>query len=477
MSKKIVWLLCALMVLISACGERQELEESSGTESVGQAQTEGEREVVRWGIIDSDDNIVMEQARIEKVNALLKERGYTFSVDIQYMTKEEENLDILTFPVAGVGEEEMQERLLALEPYFEEGEALYEAAAFWPEQSWRYNQVGGHNYNFGRLIDVIYPGFSLGAVGDEAEKQYEVIREDLVTMLEENEMQGVPEAAELFMPLHLAFPYLQAWDDELGVQCQFHMIAPGVGLCMEGGTEFENIWESALMQQLLTREEEWLLTGVSSTYVEDYYPGAFMRGVYRKQSFSEAEKETGQYIYLEEEGVMVPTLNQCYTSILKESSHIEESLELLAAVNTDAELAEALREPLAPTEGGKMTRNFYEVCNGLFLQERDCEQAVEERLEQAENGQISPILGFTFDARPVEEEVEALWRIMEEGAIGTVNEAVLKAQEQGSELAPAALEAWRAEIENMKQALEAAGIDAVIAEANRQLAAWQEEMK
>ena len=113
-----------------------------------------------------------------------------------------------------------------------------------------------------------------------------------------------------------------------------------------------------------------------------------MRGVYRKQSFSEAEKETGQYIYLEEEGVMVPTLNQCYTSILKESSHIEKSLELLAAVNTDAELAEALREPLAPTEGGKMTRNFYEVCNGLFLQERDCEQAVEERLEQDENGQM-----------------------------------------------------------------------------------------
>ena len=121
-----------------------------------------------------------------------------------------------------------------------------------------------------------------------------------------------------------------------------------------------------------------------------------MRGVYRKQSFSEAEKETGQYIYLEEEGVMVPTLNQCYTSILKESSHIEKGLELLAAVNTDAELAEALREPLAPTEGGKMTRNFYEVCNGLFLQERDCEQAVEERLEQAENG----LGGREADERP-----------------------------------------------------------------------------
>ena len=55
-----------------------------------------------------------------------------------------------------------------------------------------------------------------------------------------------------------------------------------------------------------------------------------------------------------------------------------------------------------------------------------------------------------------------------------VGDAVISAEESGSDMT-GVVSTWREEIEQMKAALQEAGIDTIVEEANRQLQAWRGE--
>lgn len=462
-----VWLVCALLLcLLAAC--------QSGTEST-EKEPEAPQETVtlRWGVVDPTGEKTMEALRINQVNALLREKGYAFQVDIEYMTEASADVDIITFPVMGVGAQWMEETLLPLEPYLEEGQPLYKAASLLPEQFWQFDQIEGHNYNFGQLVDAQFIAFLISYMGEETPQEYNW------QALRQNGTAQVPDLVQtLEAPIKVAMPYVSAWGDELGLQCAFHMVAPGVGLQIDGGVAFENVWESQWVEEALSREEHWLFSGQGATYTTEAmqrdWPFFIMRGSTRLEEIKQSESGAGVTVPSIYEGNIVPSLERRYTSVLRASDRSQEALELLGALGSDAELANALCEPIQNRYQNRLTEFFPELCTIWLLRERDTQESMQARLQLQEEGRISPILGFSFDASPVAKEMQAVQAVMQEGTPMAVGDAVISAEESGSDMT-GVVSTWREEIEQMKAALQEAGIDTIVEEANRQLQAWREE--
>ena len=98
-------------------------------------------------------------------------------------------------------------------------------------------------------------------------------------------------------------------------------------------------------------------------------------------------------------------------------------------------------------------------------------------MESMEEDQISPIIGFTFDRTPVEEEMRKLEELhcpeLNTAYMLTVGHEIMEDENDSKLYKESFSRIWKEEIENYLQKLEEAGIDKVIDEANRQLTAWQ----
>lgn len=493
MKRKIssIFLCIGLMLgLVSGCGQSSG-EDSQTVSEVSAPSAEQEATIVRWGIMEEEEKNgaplhIMDSGRVEKINALLKEKGLDIQVEIEYILagkeknelesidEQAESYDIVTFCTMGIGAKDMEKYLLPLEGYMAEGQPLNEVYQQLPEEMWQYDRIDGHNYNVGKLTGILYP---LYTVNLKTEKQY-----DKELLLAEGDA-AVPEIVQsIGREIKMTEPYVTRWGDELGVECYFHMIAPGVGINIENGTQFENVWESELMQQWMERELEWLENGISATYYESEIVSSlelFERGITSHSQIEEdqVQRKDGVVAYIDmipcvPVGKLTPREENNYTSILKKSSQTEASLKLLCAMNTDAALYEAIHTPTIQEMGNQITEDFEELCCGTILTGEDSKDALSERIAELSEGQISPILGFAFDQKPVEEEMRALKEVIEnEYAHPRIAEVVMEAEEEGKDVSQAVKEAWQREFEGFKNRLKEAGIERVIEEANRQLLA------
>lgn len=449
---------------------------------------------VRWAIVEENEcaelpgqaEYMIEEERKSNVNHVLNEKGYSMQVDIDYILVEDgknaletiqnqkEAYDIITFQVMGIGADEMERELLPLDRYMAENGPLYNVYEQFPKEVWEYDKIDGHNYNVGQLTQMVYPMFTV-FLANERDYNQEILAKEGYEVL--------PQIVEkMGRSLKMAEPFSNIYEgeDELGIQCFFHMIAPGVGLNVENGTEFEVVWESEEVKDLIDRELTWIQEGVCTSYYDTESNASkelFRRFVTQNpQIRNEMYREAGRkldMIPLVNEGRVVPMEGRYFTSVLKNAEHLEESLELLRGVNTDMTLFEALRDPVAKPQSGRKVKKFEELCiNGIPNNEEGV-LLWKEQIEQVKPERISPILGFTFDQRSVGEEMLALKRVQKEGTgFIQISNAVYRAEENGENVPMATIEAWKQEFSIYVERLKKAGIDRVVEEANRQLAEW-----
>lgn len=482
------------LCLLTGCaaGKAPEKEESAAAEE--------EQVTLRWAIVEeeactmlgheNEPYHIIGDGRISKFNALLQQKGYPIQVEMEYILHDNEKseleqvhnadtaYDLITFQSKGIEAEEMAAYLLPLEEKLQEGGKLQDAGKLFSEQIWQYDQIEGHTYNLGILTEIWYPKYEIAS--------REELPEYDADLLEQQGDDAVPQIAEqLDRGIKMAEPYMSSWGDELGVEYRFRMIAPGVGLSVENGTEFENVWESEEMNQLISREMDWIASGVASNVYErnnDRDIIIFQRKTTDRAGSRQTVTEGPKGNYYSDvvagmsNGHLVPTLDRNFTSVLQKTPHPEACMRLLSAVNTDQELFDAICTPTASTQSERICISFYELCNYQAMLWDD--QTLSSRVAELSESQISPVLGFAFDAKPVQKEVEALQKLVEEDFSGHYGsptmDAVQEAEEKGEDIGQAVIPAWQQEYEKMKAAYQQAGIDRVIEEANRQLFAWRE---
>ena len=456
---------------------------------------EDDTNTIRWGVFgqyevaDADKTELVDRLRNALVNAALKEKGYDLNLEVIFVEMEtgdqleaalayEEPFDIITFNAAGIGSQDMQEHLLPLEEYMQEGGVLHEVYQLYSDQIWLANQVDGHNYNLGQLTGAASPVYWFSDANYESEPQWPA---DMILNGDEEEIAAyLEENAEFFL---LSEPYLWGKDDEVFAGYQFHMVAPGVGLNIENGTQFENIWTSEYATERLEQEKQWIQEGVA-----DSHNGSLDHNilVYRcvdtlNNMYTTTTKDFYlQYFPITSQTRMVPQMQQCYTSILKDSEKVEECLTLLSILNTDAELCESLYKESAASGGENSTGEFVYICNYyIATEEADGAKIQSDRVAALTEDQISPILGFVFDRTPVEAEVQALESIKaEQDLFASENEWVwelMEVRDDPKKYAELLEKYWQQNIDEYLQKLQDAGIDKVIDEANRQLEQWRVE--
>lgn len=488
--RMVICLLAALLCLQSGC-KQPALEESSAAEQEKDAVT-----TLRWAVMGREEKSLVASRRAGKVNQLLQEKGYPLQIELIYignskwgnplqiLKEQETKFDIVTFQMMRCGgAQQMEEELLALEEYMAEGKALEEVYQLFSKEIWEADQIEGHQYNLGRLLHVLSPTYSVAAKKQEEAPAYpeEIFlagdEEEIGTFMRESDIQGI-----------VSEPYIGDWPDGMYMQHAFHMIAPGVGLNMEGGDVFENVWESEYAKE---RERIELANLDEKNYVS--IMGSNVFAIDKRIQYSVSERLT--YMYREvdngrdtkdmvywfvcpaaDQMRLVPNLEQQYTSVLKNSEHPEESVELLAALNMDPELTIAFCEESEETPYDTLPI-FTALCNapGEEGEERTA-QKQNECFEELQDNQKSPILGFTFDRRPVEEEVQKLEELQQSRhmeLVMEVTESLEAVVEDEEQLKAATREMWVEKMEDYKQQFKEAGIDRVIEEANRQLAAWR----
>ena len=482
-------IVCLMLSLLCFTGcKQQNLAELS--------QVEQGKMTLRWAVMGRAEETLIAYQRVGRVNQLLEEKGYPIQLELIYignsklgnqlqiLREQETKFDIVTFQMMSCGgAQEMEEMLLPLEAYLTEGEPLEEVYQLFSKEIWEADQVEGHTYNLGRLLHVVSPTYSIVAEHQEEAPRYpeEIFlagdEEAIGKLRRESEIWGmVPE------------PYIGDWSDGMYMQYAFHMIAPGVGFSMDGGEAFENVWESEYAKQ---KEQ----TEISNLDEKNYVSimGSNVFEAEKSMRYSVSDRLT--YTYTETDGEaqnekkiywfvcpaadkmrLVPSLEQQYTSVLKDSEHIEESLELLAILNTDQEICEAFCAE-SKESAQETLPVFTALCNAPGNEgEKRTAQEQNECFAALEENQKSPILGFTFDRRPVEEEVRRLEELERTRHMELVIEvtqrleAVIDDEEQ---LKLATKEIWLEKMADYKRKLKEAGIDRVIEEANKQLAAWQ----
>ena len=521
--KVIIRILGSVILTLYLLGCTAQSTESQNTESTssfvknneeesGLVQDEEEVTTLRWGVIGEytfvgDEVEFVDKKRASNVNSVLKEKGYKIEIELVYLGQEEagdrletaiqqdEPFDIITFEVVGTGAEDMATYLLPLEEYMTEGKQLYEVYQVYSEEVWQANQVDGHIYNIGELIGAISPTYKFSIVKAESEPEYPIEaikngnKEEIDQYLKENNgYYFLPNMYDVFNA------------DEIFANYQFHMIAPGVGLNVEGGTEFENIWESEYAQQMIKSTLASAQEGIADLYAGPKADSALM---VERIVGNLSEVQSNSYAYDEfvsnmtyapctEQSRMVPMLEQCYTSILKDSVHIEESLSLLAALNTNAELCKSMYEEPSRGYMENPTGKFVYLCNYYIGADvADGAQIQSDRVAALTEDQISPIIGFTFDRTPVEKELLALellyeitrdeskrtvvegeWVTIKESAAWELYEILQTEPERYNDVL---VERWQEKHEEYMQAAKEAGIDKVIEEANRQLTEWRSQ--
>ena len=489
--RRLVVYLILVMWLLNGC-QGQTVEESNVQKQKIEVTT------VRWAVMGNSGKTLVANRKAEQINQMLSERGCPIQLELIYigdsqignqlalLQQQEKKFDIITFwKTSCGGAEEMKEYLLPLELYMTEGKPLYEVYQLFSEALWQSDQIDGHTYNLGRLLSIVSPTYYVRTkdqmeqptypeeaftAGDE-EAIWEIVHE-------ENIMEILPE------------PYIGNAGDGFYISHTFHMIAPGVGFSMDAGEVFENVWESKYIKEREEKELTWLET---QRYISIMDSRLFEETVYVTRSIStqykpvirkyfNGEVDDGaadyEFIYPASGQMrLAPTLRSQYTSILKNSEHIEESLKLLAILNTDQEICEAFCAESKET-AQETIPVFTALCNAPGNEgEKRTAQEQNECFAALEENQKSPILGFTFDRRPVEEEVRRLEELERTRHMELVIEvtqrleAVIDDEEQ---LKLATKEIWLEKMADYKRKLKEAGIDRVIEEANRQLAAWQD---
>ncbi len=467
-------------------------------EESGLVQDEEEVTTIRWGVIgqyncaDPDKKEFVDRKRNSAINAALKEKGLAFEVKVVFIDQEvgdqletaisySEPFDIVTFEAAGIGADDMQENLLPLEDYMVEDGILYEVYQIYSEQIWQANQIDGHNYSLGQLIGAVSPVYCfendaslISELNVDAELLIQGTEEEIEKYIKENNGSIMAPA-----------PYYDGSDDEVFAEYQFFMIAPGVGININNGTQFENIWKSEYMAEYLEQELQRIRNGVNYSYVgmkdADWYAYRYvdqLNGSYMIESKFVKDGYIMHYPDLSKTH-MVPLMEQCYTSILKDSEHVEECLTLMAELNTDKELFETLYVEPGRGQGENPTGEFAYICNYyIATEEPNGAQIQNERVAALTETQISPVLGFAFDRTPVEKEVQALEiaHQREKEERGSRWFDPLTEVRNDAEQYPIVFEqVWTEMFNEYLQKLQDAGIDKVIEEANRQLEQWRAE--
>lgn len=488
----ILYLLITLLCL-SGCKQQAPAESNLSVQ-------EQEATTLRWAVMGREQDRLVASRRAGKVNQLLQEKGYPVQIELIYignsklgnqlqiLEEQQEKFDIVTFQMMSCGgAQEMAEYLLPLETYMTEGQPLHEVYQLFSEELWKTDQIEGHNYNMGKLLHIVSPTYSIVASEQTEAPEYpeEIFLagddEAIWQLMQESEIWGMlPEM------------YIGDWSDGLYMSHAFHMIAPGVGLEMEDGESFENVWESEYARQKeiaelahLDEENYGSMMGSNVLGIKKtirYSVSDRMTFTYTESDVGEKEERLLYWFICPAADKMrlLPTPEQQYTSILKDSEHIEDCLTLLADLNTDQELCEAFCEKSQETPYEQLPV-FTALCNapGEKGEGRTAQQQ-NECLASLSQKQRSPILGFTFDRRPVEEQVKKLEELEKTRHMDLVKESTQKLNaviDDEEQLRAVTKEIWQTELANYRQKLKEAGIDEVIAEANRQLEAWNASQK
>ena len=466
----------------------------------------GEMKSIRWGILgvyddgnEKERNHYIDQDRSQNLNAALQAQGIDIQVEIVFLDdsyvgdplvtieEQEKQFDIISYHPQGISAEDMAQYLVSLEIYMLEDGLLNDVYQIYSESIWDVNRIDGHIYNVGQLITPITPTYTVTLKNEATEL---TIPQEIFTTGDENEILRYVEQEEGLIVV--AEPYFNGRDSALFTERQFHMIAPGIGLNLDGGTEFENIWESTYVIDKLQLQEKWIQEGLGTSsmggtrLINQSFLVLSNMDILSEVQITEVELVSGNQVIhgiypLLENTRVAPLEDQYYTSILKSSSKTQDCVILLNLLNTNEELCKSIYEdPIVLEEhtATVSTGTFVYLCNSYIATEnKDTAKLQSLRMESMEEDQISPIIGFTFDRTPVEEEMRKLEELhcpeLNTAYMLTVGHEIMEDENDSKLYKESFSRIWKEEIENYLQKLEEAGIDKVIDEANRQLTAWQ----
>lgn len=263
-------------------------------------------------------------------------------------------------------------------------------------------------------------------------------------------------------------------------ECQ--LIAPGVGIHLETG-EIEKVLTMPAVQARIQRYQNWMDRGMVEEVPKNAPISAFGRGsgmgAYCIDILAENSPiEVWEYEVAEHKVVYYPANLEalgkrvCFTGVVDQSENRELALEFLQYIGQSKtlrsimnRLADFFLAPLSIMELNDETAA--EENMRLYTAQGESLSYVEAFGQIYEKAVIPSTAGFYFDPGPVREEIEAIWQVYN-------SSPVKRAAGRGISFNNAT---FTEDLIQLEKDMEAAGLNEVVEEAQRQLQVWKDEQR
>lgn len=393
-----------------------------------------------------------------------------------------EDIDIFTASLSQRSVIDMESFIdLGQEPYREELEAVF---AHYPEKYWEYveKQWGGLysvsntvNLHGNVTVDLNIYHTEMDPLGFEWDGMEAIgyIWEDWERIFAEwNEAEW--NEAGSFISIEESNPNL--FLNYLIPETHCQVIAPGVGINLETG-EAEKILEMEAIQERMQRYQNWMDQGWVSEggggLVQGMGHGNGIAVLQAKNTTEYGTDEYWHYPVLEKPVYYAVNMDGYYgldfTGIPQNSGDMNLAIEFLQHMGESPELREKMysivesffnslsesefADQIGVEEGMQLYTMQKEEISNVELYSRLYEEAI-----------IPSVAGFYFDPAPAEEEIEAIWKIY------SASPARRKITIHGGGQNNAT---FTEDLRQLEEDMEAAGLNEVLAELQRQLEEWK----
>ena len=255
----------------------------------------------------------------------------------------------------------------------------------------------------------------------------------------------------------------------------FDGLATGVGVKYDDeSAKVQILWEDPGVMENLKIIHKWFNEGLINPDAATLTEAPKYRPVYAAQGFPHAWENAIDYPRADHHffgpAYSTGTIQGSFLAISEASKHIEESLQLIELVNTDAYLRNLLAYGVEGTHYNKLTDNSIEKISdryeapaytqGTFFNMYTVAPAPEtmwsDLKKQQESAFASPALGFSLDRQPIQNQMAACTNIIDK-----YQPSLLTGAMNPEEMVPVMLEE-----------LEKAGIQDIVDEVQKQLDAY-----
>ena len=386
-----------------------------------------------------------------------------------------EDIDIFTAQLSQRSVIDMESFIdLGQEPYCEELDAVF---AHYPEKYWEYveKQWGGL-YSVSNTVNL-HGNVVLELTMYSGEKnplEEEWNGKEAIGYTWENWERLFAEWHEWGSVISIdeGNPYL--FLDYLNPETQCQVIAPGVGINLETG-EAEKILEMEEIQERIQRYQNWMDQGWVCEEIENV---SFRtnHGYFNSWLFWTTEQgdiESWRYMISEKPFYYAVNMDGYYgldfTGIPQNSGDLNLAIEFLRHMGESPELREKMYSIVnsffnSLSELESSDQSGAEEGMYLYTMQKEKISNVELYSGYYEEAIIPSVAGFYFDPAPVEEEIDAIWKVY------SASPARRKMTVHGARLNNAA---FTEDLRQLEEDMEAAGLNEVLAELQRQLEEWK----